>query len=217
MKHLEEAAAHSMMILWNCAVSNSLPSFYYDIVDWPDLLEPLLASKSNVIKFHSLLLTTAVAQGLHPKELQGSNLLETSRVGTVLKMCHEAIQSPDHILSKCKCSLSVAELVTMMIRALVGVVSTASANPLSVVEVIDPGVFLVLLGLGEVELKRAVCRLLWILASRVSHHPAEKFLGYAKCSVIKVLKELHSSRDAELWKLSKCALFYLCPSDLPTG
>ena len=204
-----------MMIIWNCAQSTFLPSFYYHMVDWPDLLQPLMASESDVIRFHSLLLVTAVAPSLHPKELQESNLLETGRVATILKLCHTAIQSPDHILFKC--SLSVAELVTMMIGALVGVLSTASANPLPAMEVIDPGVFLVLLGLGGVELKRAVCHLLWMLASRVPHHPAEKFLRYAKCSVIKVLKELQSSGDAEVQKLSKCALFYLCPPDLPTG
>ena len=201
---MEEAAAHNMMILWNCVQSTSLPSFYR-MVKWPDLFQ----SESEVIKLHSLLLVTAEACGLHPKELQESNLLQTSHVATVLELCHTAIQSPDHILSQCKCSLSVAELVTMMISALGNVVPTASANPLPVAEVIDPGVFLVLLGLGGVELKRAVCRLLWMLARHVPHHPAKKFLGYARCSVIKVLKELQSSGDAELRKFSKRAQFNL--------
>ena len=205
-----------MMIIWNCAQSTSLPLFYYHIVDWPDVLRPLLASKNDVIKFHSLLLVTAVAGIVHSKELQKFNVFETCYVARILKLYHTTIQSPDLILSQCKCSLSVEELVTMMIMALVGVVSTASANPLPGVEDIDPCRLLDLLRHERQESKTAVCRLLWMLASHVPDI-SEKFLGYTKCSVIKVLKELQSSGDAELQKLSKCALFYLCPPDLPTG
>ena len=104
----------------------------------------------------------------------------------------------------------------MMIKALVGVIPTASANPLPMVEIINPLVFLVLLGLGGLELKRAVCQLLWMLASCVPDHPIVKLLRSAKCLFTKVLKELQSLGDVELRKLSRYSLFYICPPDQPT-
>lgn len=208
---ITEAVASNLAVVHNVARHISLPLFYYHKVDWMDVLDPWMNSQNAAIRLHSLLVLAAVAGGLHSNQLlEFSQLDDTDRVTAILEMVCTAAQSPDLIVSECDYSFSAAELV----RALAGLSSCSPVCRQAVVDEINLPILLVLLACGDLELQKAVCHLLWVLARHVS---GESFLRDGESSVIETLEQFGDSQDADLQKLSKCAVFYLRSLDPRTG
>ena len=189
----------------------SLPLFYYHKVDWIDVLDPWMNSQNPTSRLQSLLVLSSVSHGLHSNQLLEFGMLDDpDHVTAILDMVCAAAESPDFTTSRCDYSFSAAELV----EALAGLVSCSSVYQQAVVDEINLPIFLVLLACGSLALQRAVCRLLWVLARHVS---AKTLLKDGDSTVMEALEQFRSSEDANLQKLSKCAMFYLRPSYPHTG
>ena len=175
------------------------------------MLDPWMNSQNPTARLQSLLVLSAVSHGLHSNQLLEFGVLDDAdHVTTILDMVCAAAESPDLTTSKCDYSFSAAELVEM----LAGLVSCSSVYQQAVVDGINLPIFLVLLACGSLALQRAVCRLLWLLARHVS---AKTLLKDADSNVMEALEQFRGSEDVDLQKLSKCATFYLRPSDPHTG
>ena len=199
-----------MLVVHNCAQSVSLPLLYYHKVDWVGVLNPWLNSDNMAVRLNSQLVLAAVSRGLHSDLLLDFDLRKTDHMTGILEMIGAAVESPDFTVSKHNYRFSATELV----MALSGLVSCSSAYRKVVVEEINPPVLLALLACGDATLKRAVCHLLWILAS---HAPGKLFLKDAHSSVVEALEQLRCSEEEELQKISKCVMLYLEPQSSCTG
>ena len=200
-----------MAVVHNCARHVPLPLFYYHKVDWMDVLDPWMNSPNPAIRLHSQLVLSAVSHDLHSNQLLEFDMLDDAdHVTTILEMVCVAAQSPDLTASEFDYSFSAAELV----EALAGLIPCSSTYRQAVVDGINLPVLLVLLACGNLAVQRAVCRLLLVLACRIS---GETFLKDSESTVIEALEEFHGSEDPDLQKLSKCASFYLHRSNPHTG